>query len=151
MGHLIPEMGLNMAKHPDFPPDTKKSETPLVALSFPNQEDTNNTPNLQVIFIVRIKMAGIRVVSLFGWNTRSSWGHGSSSRAWPPAHAPLPRPWPGRGSTRCSQSSSHTWATRCSIARPWPPQALLLGSVRAETQSCSPKSPLEGSLGRVIC
>ena len=46
MGHLIPEMGLNMAKHPDFPPDTKKSETPLVALSFPNQKDANNTPKL---------------------------------------------------------------------------------------------------------
>ena len=90
MGHLIPEMSLNMAKHPDFPPDTKKSETPLVALSFPNQEDTNNTPNLQVIFIIRIEMAGIRVYSRFGWNTRSSWGRGSSSRAWPPALAPLP-------------------------------------------------------------
>ena len=44
MGHLIPELGLNIAHHPDFPPDTKKSETPLVTLSFPNQKDANNTP-----------------------------------------------------------------------------------------------------------
>ena len=45
MEHLIPELGPNIATHPDFPPDTKKSETPLVAWSFPNQKDSNNTPN----------------------------------------------------------------------------------------------------------
>ena len=44
MGHLIPELGLNIAPHPDFPPNTKKSEITLVALSFPNQKDANNTP-----------------------------------------------------------------------------------------------------------
>ena len=46
MGHLLPELGLNIATHPDFPPDTKKSETPIFALSFPNQKDANNTPKL---------------------------------------------------------------------------------------------------------
>ena len=49
-------MGLNMAKHPDFPPDTKKSETPLDAWSFFNKKILIIHPISQVIFIIRIKM-----------------------------------------------------------------------------------------------
>ena len=44
-----------------------------------------------------------------------------------------------------------TWATRYSIARPSPPAGLTPWQLPGRTQSCSPKSLLEDSPGRVIC
>ena len=46
---------------------------------------------------------------------------------------------------------SHTWATSSSYSGTLTPSRLLLGCLQAETQRCGPKSPLEESLGHVIC
>ena len=108
MGHLLPRLGLNIATHPDFPSNNKKTETPIFALSFPNQKDANNTSKLaDYIYYQNQNGRYPQDYPALGGTPEAPSSRGNASRAWPLALTPPPYPRPGGGSNRCSRSTLH--------------------------------------------